>query len=249
VSVGLVGQRRHPLGEVGSTQDELARLAAAGAVEGTVVTAEHQTLGRGRRGRVWCDASGENLLLSVLLRPPISAAAAPALSLVGGLALIVALAVAVSVAAGIRWPNDILVEGRKLAGILAEGVTRADGRLQHALLGIGLNVNQTEFPPDVRERATSLRIVTGRAHDRAPLLDAVLTALDRRYAQFLAGGFAAMRPDWRAHSVTLGRVVRTADGIEAEAVDVDDDGALVLRADGGQDVRVRAGEIASAAPA
>jgi BirA family transcriptional regulator, biotin operon repressor / biotin---[acetyl-CoA-carboxylase] ligase len=245
----LVGQCRHALGDVGSTQDELARLAAAGAPDGTVVTAEHQTGGRGRRGRSWSDAPGENVLVSILLRPPVSAAEAPALSLVGAVAVVDALAATAGIAAGIRWPNDILIEGRKLAGILAEGVTRPDGRLQHALLGIGLNVNQTAFPPTVRDLATSLRIVTGHAHDRAALLDGLLAALDRRYRQFLSDGFAAMRSDWRAHSVTLGRLVRTADGLDAEAVDVDDDGALVLRANGGAAMRLRAGEIVSAPPA
>lgn len=245
----IIGCRRHALGEVVSTQEELARLAAAGAPEGTVVTAEHQTGGRGRRGHSWWDAPGENLLVSILLRPPIRAAQAAQLSLVAAVAVVDALEVVPGVAVGIRWPNDILVDGRKLCGILSEGVAGGDGALEHVLLGTGLNVNQAEFPDTVRDVATSLRLLTGRAQDRERLLERLLAALDRRYRQFLGGGFAAVRPDWRRHSVTLGRPVWTPDGREGQAVDVDEDGALVVRAGDGPPLRLQSGEIAGAPPA
>lgn len=244
-----LGHTIHRLGAVTSTQGEAAKLAAAGAPEGTVVTATHQWAGRGRRGRQWLDAPGKSLLMSILLRPPTSPGEAPQLSLVAAVAVVDALQVVLGVAVGIRWPNDILADGRKLAGILSEGVAGADGALQHVLLGIGLNVNQTEFADAVREGATSLRLLTGRAQDRDRLLEGLLAALDRRYAQFLGGGFAVVRPDWRRHSVTLGRPVRTADGVEAEAVDVDEDGALVVRAGDGPPMRLTSGEIAGAPPA
>ena len=244
-----LGGLHHAFAEVGSTQDELARLAAAGAPEGTVVTAAHQTGGRGRRGRTWWDAAGDNLLLSVLLRPAIPAAAAPALSLVAAVAVAEAVADAAGVEAGIRWPNDVLVDERKLAGILAEAVADGAGRVEHVRLGIGLNVNQTAFPEPIRAVATSLRLLTGRAQDGARVLAAVLAALDHRYAEFLADGFAAARPEWRRRSVTLGRWLRTPDGARFLAEDVDGAGALLGRDGGGRPVRLASGEPADAAPA
>ena len=245
----LLGGPHHALATVASTQDELARLAAAGAPEGTVVTATHQTGGRGRRGRTWWDAPGDNLLVSVLLRPAIPAAAAPALSPVAAVAVAEAVADAAGVEAGIRWPNDVLVGARKLAGILAEAAVDGAGRLDHVRLGIGLNVNQTAFPAPIQDVATSLRMITGRAHDGARVLAALLAALDRRYGAFLADGFAAVRPDWQRRSVTLGRWLRTPEGGLFLAEDVDEDGALLGRDGGGRPVRLASGEPADAASA
>lgn len=245
----LLAGPHHALAEVTSTQDELARLAAAGAPEGTVVTATHQTGGRGRRGRTWWDAPGDSLLVSVLLRPAIPAAAAPALSPVAAVAVAEAVAAVAGVKAGIRWPNDVLVGERKLAGILAEAAVDGAGRVEHVRLGIGLNVNQTAFPAPVRDVATSLRLVTGSAHDGARVLTALLAALDRHYGAFLADGFAAVRPDWRRRSVTLGRWLRTPEGALFLAEDVDEAGALLGHDGGGRAVRLASGEPADAAPA
>jgi len=244
----LVGGPRHALGEVGSTQDELARLAAAGAPEGTVVTAAHQTGGRGRRGRTWWDASGDSLLLSILLRPAMPAAAAPVLSLVAAVAVAEAVAAAAGVAAGIRWPNDLLVGEGKLCGILAEAATDGAGGVEHVRLGIGLNVNQAEFPPPIRALATSLRLVSGRAHDRERVLAEVLAALDRRYREFVAEGFAPARAEWRRRSVTLGRWIRVAGGEPVLVEDVDGDGALLGRDAASRPVRLAAGEPSDVAP-
>jgi len=244
----LVGGPRHALGEVASTQDELARLAAAGAPEGTVVTALHQTGGRGRRGRAWLDAPGDNLLFSILLRPALPAASTSALSLVAAVAVSEAVAAA-GVAAGIRWPNDLLVGDRKLCGILAEAAADGAGRVESVRLGIGLNVNQAEFPPPIRALATSLRLVTGRAQDRERLLGEVLAALDRRYGEFLAVGFAPARAEWRQRSVTLGRWIRVGGLCDPVLVeDVDEVGALLARDGAGRAVRLTSGEPADAVP-
>jgi BirA family biotin operon repressor/biotin-[acetyl-CoA-carboxylase] ligase len=234
----LVGRAIHAYDTVDSTQAVLARLAAEGATEGTVVTARHQTAGRGRRGRHWWDEHGQSLLMSVLLRPPVPTAHAPQLSLVAGLAVAEALATAAGVTARIRWPNDVLVGGKKICGVLPEAVSRADGRVGHVLLGIGINVDQSEFPDDLRDQATSLRLATGAAYDDRRLLSTVLEALDRRYGEWLAAGFAGLRDEWRRRAGALGQRVRIGDGREGVAVDVDETGALLVDAGLGALTRV-----------
>ncbi len=229
------------LGTVDSTQSEVQRRAAAGAPEGTVVTALHQRAGRGRRGHEWWDAPGESLLCSVLLRPDRGPAETPQLSLVGGLAVAEALAASTGVRARIRWPNDLLVDGRKVCGILAEAVSGADARAHHVILGIGINLRQSAFPESLAERATSLRLVTGRDHDAAALLAAVLARLEARYADWRGGGFAPLREAWLAHSTLPGQPVRLPDGAMGRAEDVGADGVLLARAGDGRMVRVVSG--------
>ena len=233
----------HALDTTDSTQSEAQRLAAAGAPEGTVVTARHQRAGRGRRGHDWWDAPGQSLLASVLLRPPGPVTTAPQLSLVGGLAVADALAAVASVPARIRWPNDLLVDGRKVCGILAEAASGGGGagRLHHVILGIGINLAQTAFPPALADRATSLRLLTGRAPVADAVLAAVLAEVARRYDAWRAGGFAALRTAWLERSTLPGQPVRLPDGSEGVGVDVGDDGVLVVRAADGRLVRLVSG--------
>lgn len=237
-----LGHTTHRLGAVASTQGEAAVLAAAGASEGTVVTATHQSAGRGRRGREWFDAPGESLLMSIVLRPPIPPAEAPQLSLVAAVAVVDALGAA-GVSATIRWPNDVMVAERKICGMLPEAATTRQGTLEHVILGIGLNVNQRDFPGPIRALATSARIETGRAHAVEEMLGAVLGALDDWYARFLEGGLGALLPAWLGRSQSIGRRTRAADGREGVAVGLAGDGALLLRMDSGETVRVVAGEV------
>jgi len=230
----------HALEVTDSTQAELGRLAVAGAREGTVVTARHQRAGRGRRGHDWWDAPGLSLLCSVLLRPTASPVTVPQLSLVAGLAVAEALAASAGVAARIRWPNDLLVDGGKVCGILAEATT--DGAAAGpVILGIGINLDQTEFPEPLRGRATSLRLATGRTQDPDTVLAAVLDRLAVRYAAWQTGGFAALRPAWLALSTLPGQVVRLPDGTAGEAVDVAADGVLLARASDGRVLRIVSG--------
>ena len=231
----------HALDVTDSTQSEAQRLAAAGAPEGTVVTARHQRAGRGGRGHDWWDAAGESLLASVLLRPAGPVAAAPQLSLVGGLAMADALVAVASVPARIRWPNDLLVDGRKVCGILAEASSDSAGRLHHVILGIGVNLAQTAFPEALADRATSLRLVTGRAPEADVVLAAVLEQLARYYDAWRAGGFAALRAAWLERSTLPGQTVRLPDGSDGVGVDVGDDGILVARAGDGRLVHIVSG--------
>lgn len=237
-----LGHTIHRLGAVASTQGEAAVLAVAGASEGTVVTATHQSAGRGRRGREWLDAPGESLLMSIVLRPPISPAEAPQLSLVAAVAVVDALGTA-GVTATIRWPNDVMVAERKICGMLPEAATTCRGTLGHVILGIGLNVNQREFPDLIRALATSMMIETGRAHAVEEVLEAVSAALDGWYARFLEGGLSAVLPAWLGRAQGIGRRTHAADGREGVAVGLADDGALLLRTDSGETVRVVAGEV------
>jgi BirA family biotin operon repressor/biotin-[acetyl-CoA-carboxylase] ligase len=231
----------HALDTTDSTQSEALRLAAAGAPEGTVVTARHQEAGRGRRGHEWWDAPGQSLLASVLLRPAGPVTTAPQLSLVGGLAVADALAVVASVPARIRWPNDLLVDGRKVCGILAEASSDGAGRLHHVILGIGVNLAQTAFPAALADRATSLRLVTGRAFEADLVLGAVLERLARHYDAWRVGGFAALRAAWLERSTLPGQRVRLPDGSDGVGVDVGDDGILVARAADGRLVHIVSG--------
>ena len=234
----VVGHTIHTFETLDSTQAVLGLFAADGAHEGTVVVARHQTAGRGSRGRQWWDAPGESLMFSALLRPPVPIARAPQLSLVSGVAVVDALHTCCDVDARIRWPNDVLIEGKKVCGVLPEAVSQADGRVSYVLLGIGMNVHQREFPPELSDTATSLFLETGVMHDHPRLLSAMLTALDRRYGEWLSSGFTELRVEWRKRAGMLGQRVRIRDGGEGVAVDVDDTGALLVDAGRGALTRV-----------
>jgi BirA family biotin operon repressor/biotin-[acetyl-CoA-carboxylase] ligase len=240
--VRALGHTIHRLGEVVSTQIEAARQAANGASEGTVVTATHQSAGRGRRGRSWLDAPGQSLLMSIVLRPPIPPGLAPQLSLVAAVAVADALGLAGATAA-IRWPNDVMVGKRKICGLLPEAVTTRAGALEHVILGIGLNVNQADFPEPIRELATSMRIETGGERAVDAMMATVLAALEDRYRRFVQAGLGALQPAWLERAQGIGGRATAADGREGIAVGLDLDGALLLRTDSGETMRVLAGEV------
>jgi BirA family transcriptional regulator, biotin operon repressor / biotin---[acetyl-CoA-carboxylase] ligase len=227
------------LGRVESTQGVAFTLAAEGAADRTVVVADSQAAGRGRRGHAWLDEPGASLLVSILLRPRLEAARLPLLALAAGVAVADALAEVASLRPRLKWPNDVLVAGRKIAGILLESRL---GPAPLVVLGIGVNLAQQVFPPELAGRATSVALETGGDVDHEALLGALLEALDRQRDGLERGAFAEARQRWRDLSETLGRTVRI-DDVSGVALDIDDDGALVV-ADGDQRLRVVAGEIA-----
>lgn len=228
--------------ETGSTNADLAALAAGGAPEGVVLVADHQTAGRGRLGRTWTAPAGSSLLLSVLLRPSAPVGHAHALTTAVALAAREACAEVAGVTPALKWPNDLVVSvpgaggaERKLAGVLAES-TLAGDQLDAVVVGIGLNVNwPRDLPEEIADLATALNHLVGTAVDRADLLAALLLGLDRRYTALLApGGRAALRDEEHAASATLGRrvrVLRAHDELEGVAVGFTDDGALRLEVD------------------
>lgn len=217
-----------------STQDVLRD---ADLTEGAVAVTEHQTAGRGRVGRRWEDAPGTALLLSLLLRPP-DTAGAPQLSLVCALAVAECVEATTGLEARVRWPNDVLVGGRKVAGILLEGHEDA------VVCGIGVNVSQTEaaLPRDARTPAASLRTLTGREQDRAALLVLLLERLESRYDTWLAGGLAPMLPELDRRNVLRGREVRVGENTGSAGA-ITERGQLTLTHADGTTTLVVSGEV------
>lgn len=230
-----------------STNRVAMEMAENGAKHGTVVVADAQTAGRGRMGRPWVSPAGKNLYVSVLLRPSVPAVDATRLALVAGVALADAVE-AVGVPASLKWPNDLYCGGRKAAGILAEMASDPDG-VRHVVIGVGLNVNMEEadFPPDLRDTATSLRIRAGRTFRRVDVLARLLDALGTRYAEFIGGGFASLRDGWDRRDFLRGRrvLLRRQGGEGWGAVDgLDTVGALRFLPDGATAIEsVHSGEI------
>jgi BirA family biotin operon repressor/biotin-[acetyl-CoA-carboxylase] ligase len=234
-AAGITIQARY-VALTGSTNSDLMDLASQGAPAWSVLVAGHQEGGRGRLGRSWVSKPGQSLLLSVLLRPAIPAAEAPVLSLGAALAVAEACHAVAGVRVGCKWPNDLVMGERKLGGILPEASV-AGGRLEHVVLGIGLNVRQGEsdFPPDLKGRGTSLASEGGKV-DPAVLLREVLSALVRELEP--AQGLADRGLDrYRALCVTLGRHVRASlEGgrtVEGVAADIGPTGELIIEASGG----------------
>ena len=235
-------------GRVDSTQTIVFALAADGAPDRTVVVADSQTAGRGRRGRAWYDAPRESLLCSILLRPRLAPAALPTLSLTAAVAVAEALARVAGITPRLKWPNDVVVSGRKIAGILLEARLPAASPASPSpgepapvvALGIGINVAQRAFPPELAARATSLRLAGGDV-DRDTVLSALLDVFDGWRARLEREGFSPVRARWRELADTLGRRV-SVDGLTGVAVDVDDDGALLVD-DGFGRRRVTAGVV------
>ncbi|HJU29533.1 MAG TPA: biotin--[acetyl-CoA-carboxylase] ligase [Candidatus Binataceae bacterium] len=244
---GQIGWRIHYFDEVASTQRLAAEMAAEGAAQGTVLIAELQTAGRGRMGRSWHSPAGVNLYSTTILRPSMPLAEVPRLSLMAGLAAAEAIE---SVAPGIvslKWPNDVWLKRRKAGGIIAEAVTDSRQRLSCVLLGIGINVNLApeDIPEDLRDKATSIRIATGRHCDRIELAAALFNRLNSRYMETEEGGFAAVRPAYERYMALRGRRVAVIDEgtrIEGAIEGIDEDGALRLASANGP-VRVLTGDV------
>ncbi|HUO04687.1 MAG TPA: biotin--[acetyl-CoA-carboxylase] ligase [Candidatus Binataceae bacterium] len=244
---GRIGWRIHYFDEIDSTQEAARELAAQGASQGVAVIAERQSAGRGRKGRSWHSPPGINLYTTIILRPAMPAADVPQLSLVAGVAAAEALETEAPGLVALKWPNDVWLRGRKAGGIIAEAVTNSSGGLACVLLGIGLNLNlaAADIPVELQDRATSLRIATGRRCDRIEIAKSLFSRLNTRYMEILAGGFAAVRPAWERYSALTGRRVTLVDGEHGRTGivrGIDADGALMLETGGGIE-RIVAGEI------
>ena len=233
-----------------STNTIALQLGEQGEPHGAVVLAEEQTAGRGRAGRAWLSEKSSGIHCSVLLRPTIPPAHAPLLTLVAGLAARDAAAAELDVVPDIRWPNDVLIRGRKFCGILTEMHAEPD-RIHYAVIGIGINVNQTKMPAELSPIATSLRMQTGKSQSRLELLVRLLRSLDRYYNQFLAEGappilrrFAEVSSYFQGKRVKISTATETFTGT---TVGLEPSGVLRIERDDGHGIEpVISGDVAEA---
>ena len=245
--VQRLGTEFHYFAEIGSTNTYARRLAEQGAREGELVIAESQTNGRGRRGRHWISPPNVNLYLSFILRPKLPPARAPQLTLMAAVALADTLQSFLPVPPAIKWPNDITVNGKKLAGILTEMNCSAES-VEFVILGIGVNVNYSVdlMPEEIRQRATSVLAECQNKLSREELLWRLIQHLDRCYGEIEENGFAPLAPRWEAYFGWRGQRVRIEildQVMFGTAKGIDHDGALLLEDDYGRLHRVVAGDV------
>jgi len=244
-----LGHPLHYFSTIDSTNVYAVRLAREGAIEGAIVIADAQSGGKGRLGRSWVSPPGVNLYLSVILRPSVSATAAPQLNLLAAVAVAEAISEVCQLFPSIKWPNDVLIDGKKVCGILAEMQTDA-GELRAVILGIGVNINAplSAFPEELHDKASSLLLVSGRAIDRSVFTASLLTHLEKYYVLWLEQGFPALRTAWEMYaSAVLGKRIAVAapEGtVTGVALGFDDGGALLVRGERNEEVhRLLAGDV------
>lgn len=232
-----LGQNIHYIESCPSTQIVAHQLAQEGASYGTVVLTEEQTAGRGRMSRKWHSAAKKGIWMSVILRPDVVPQKAPQFTLVAAVAVVRAIEQVTHLKPEIKWPNDILINGKKCTGILTELQSDTDG-IQALIIGIGLNVNQApeDFDPEVKSIATSLKMESGEEIDRKKLVSSMLYFLEQYTDLYIEEGFGMLKVMWESYSSTIGRPVRARmanETLEGIAEGITDDGVLQLRtADG-----------------
>ncbi len=232
-----------------STNTEATRQAAQGAPEGLCVVAREQTRGRGRAGRTWLSPPDAGLYFSIVLRPErLPVRAWPLLTLMAALAVRDALLEACELETDIKWPNDIMVNDRKLCGILAETIEADTGRA--VVIGIGINLNESAFPPELKNAATSVSALTGHAPDNERLLQSLIRAIERRYKNLqAANGEEETIRDWSQHSSYASnrrvRVTLAAENFDGWTRGLEPDGALRVETFTGEIRIIRAGDITS----
>ena len=240
------GHPRFDFDRVESTMTEASLCAEAGTEEGTIVIADHQTEGRGRLGRSWISEPGMGLYFSLVLRPSTSPGRSAVLTLAMGLGVARGLAKASGSVFDIRWPNDVLLNGKKCCGILVETVADAE-LFRYAVVGVGINVNQQNMPEEIAVNATSLRADVGHTFDKEAVLDAVLCSLEFYYALFCEQGAVAIIEAFsKASSYVSGKSVRVdAPGgdIYGVTAGLDDSGALLLSKGNGSIEPILAGSV------
>jgi len=237
LSTDRFGEPMRGVEELGSTNEAAAAWAEDGAPDGAVMLTEYQTTGRGRHGRTWAADKGQNLLFSVVLRPELTPDRLSLITVAASVAIAETIEQFVSpFRAGIEWPNDVLLDGRKTCGILLESSLAPPDGDTVVVLGVGLNVNQTDFPDALADTATSLRLMTGRPMPRAELLAHLLSAIERRYdaVQSPRPSGDAVRAAFEdrlasLHEQTTLRVPDTDQTLSGTVKGITDTGALRLR--------------------
>ncbi len=241
----IVGRDIQVFQQTSSTNDVAEKLARDDVAEGVVIFAETQTKGRGRLGRKWLSPTGQGLWFSVLLRPALSPVSITQLTVAAATAVARAIRLETGLVPQIKWPNDILLGGKKVVGILTELSAELD-RVRYVIIGIGVDVNVTDFPSELRDVATSLAAEAGKRFLRAEIAAAILRELDADYARVVRGEFAALAEEWERQCITLGRrvIIHIGDRkLTGRAEALDSDGALLLRGDYGHLERIIGGDV------
>ena len=245
LSTHTMGKQVIFLKEVDYTNEEAKRQGIQGAPEGTVCLAEHQTGGKGRLGRRWVSLPGEGIWMSILLHPGITPYEVSQITLLAGLAVCRAIRSVTGCDALIKWPNDIVIHGKKLVGILTELAAEAD-RINYAITGIGINVNQQQFPQEIAYKATSLFLETQHKWSRAPLVQKVLENFEDAYDSFLTEASFDFITPYKELCISLGREVSVQRGeqiIQGKAVDISRSGELVIETPQGHLYAINSGEV------
>jgi BirA family biotin operon repressor/biotin-[acetyl-CoA-carboxylase] ligase len=243
----VMGRKLYIFDEIDSTQTKAHALVGTGASEGTLVIAETQTSGRGRMGRKWHSPQGKGIWMSLILTPKIPLFYTPQLTLLAAVALCRSIQKVCRVDIGIKWPNDLLIGGKKVSGILLES-SGEDERLKYVIAGFGISANlkPDDYPPELRSKATSLAIESGADVNREELIQIFMQEFEDLYALYHEQGFAPIRILWEALSVSLYRPIRTmtpSGYVEGIAESIDHTGALTIRTESGEMIKVISGEV------
>jgi BirA family biotin operon repressor/biotin-[acetyl-CoA-carboxylase] ligase len=245
----LFGRHIHHFFKVDSTNRVALELAHAGEPEGTVVIAEEQTAGRGRAGRAWHSERAAGIYMTLLLRPPLSPVQAPLLTMLAGLSAHAAIQAELHLSVDLKWPNDLMLNGKKLGGILTE-MHAEPSAVKFVIVGIGINVNQEKFPGELSAIATSLRIESGRRLSRLELLSRLLREFETDYNRFLQEGAESVTQRFSAvSSFANGKHVRVTNGAASFTgitAGLGPEGLLLVQRDNGQVVTVIAGDVTEA---
>jgi BirA family transcriptional regulator, biotin operon repressor / biotin---[acetyl-CoA-carboxylase] ligase len=242
----LIGHKLYCFAEIGSTNDEAFRMGVDGAPEGTAVIANSQTKGKGRLQRVWHSPPGFNIYTSIILRPQMKPAATPQISIAAGVAVAETLNSYCPGKVWLKWPNDVLIDGKKVCGILAQMKTEAD-QVGFVVVGIGINVNigQNKFPADICDIATSLSAEIGKEISRQDLIISLYENLAKWYIKLLQDGFAAIKEKWFSLAPMIGQNVQVMfqnERVIGKALDLDDDGSLIILTVKNEKLKISAGD-------
>jgi BirA family transcriptional regulator, biotin operon repressor / biotin---[acetyl-CoA-carboxylase] ligase len=243
----IIGRDIRVFQETTSTNDVVEKLARDGVKEGAVVFAESQTKGRGRLGRKWLSPGKKGLWFSILLRPDLRPHETTRLTVASATALRRAIQLQTGLEPEIKWPNDILIGGKKVAGILTEMYAEVD-RVKYVIIGIGVdvNLNARDFPPELKKTATSLKIESGNTISRADLATSIIRELDIDYQRICCNAFQKVAEEWEKYCKTIGEevVIRTGSReIRGRAESLAEDGALLLRTEHGRPERIVGGDV------
>lgn len=241
LNTSYMGKNFSALESVDSTNEELKRLARDGAVSGTVVIAEEQTAGKGRIGRSWSSAKYEGVYFSFLTRPRISPVQVPVVTILTGLCVCLAIRKTTNAKAMIKWPNDIIIENKKICGILTEMTAEAE-QINFVVTGVGINVNNRSFPDEVGRKATSLYIETGDKQSREIILSEILFLVEKVFTEYFELGELSYIDEYKKYCASIGRDV-LVDGKAGHAVDIEKNGELVVEFADGTRQHVFSGEV------